>query len=254
MNNKILVIIPYYRNAEALAKCMRALEENSFKNIEIFIRDNSNDNIYFTAAVNEGIRKGLADHAITAFLILNQDCYLENGTLEALQAHLLQFSDCGIACPLQVDSFNFVTWGGSLEAFPKGRHYAIPIDQYDQPFTTYWANGACMLIRRAMVEEIGILDKNMKFICSDSDYSFTARSRGWQVHVVPSARCEHILGSSSHRSVGEIDKIKIEDVIYFYEKWISGDLYCRLSYEGERIIRIDLAQLIDDLRDQIRSN
>jgi GT2 family glycosyltransferase len=111
-----------------------------------------------------------------------------------------------------------------------------------------------MLIRRNMVEEIGFLDKNMKFICSDSDYSFTARSRGWQVHVVPSARCEHTLGSSSHRSVGEIDKIKIEDVIYFYEKWISGDLYCRISYEGEGLLREDLAHLINDLRGQIRNN
>jgi len=254
MKNKILVIIPYYRNAEALAKCLLALEGNTFKELEIFIRDNSNDNIYFTAAVNEGIKKGLADPAITAFLVLNQDCYLEHRALEALQAHLLQFSACGIACPLQMDRSNSVTWGGSLEAFPTGRHYSIPVDQYDQPFTTYWANGACMLIRRTMVEEIGILDKNMKFICSDSDYSFTARSRGWQVHVVPSARCEHTLGSSSHDSFGEIDKIKIEDVIYFYEKWISGDLYFRISYEGKRLLREDLANLINDLRGQIRDN
>jgi len=251
MSGKILVIIPYYIDAGALRKCKTALRNSTFNEFDIFIRDNSEDNIYFTAAVNEGIRAGLTDATIDTFLVLNQDCYLEPGTLEGLHAHLSHYPSCGIACPLQTDGLNNVTWGGSLEAFPTGRHYAIPIDQYDGPFTTYWANGACMLLRRSMVEEIGLLDKNLKFICSDSDYSFTARSRGWEVHVVPSARCEHTLGSSSRNSTREIDCIKLKDVIYFYEKWISGDIYCRLSYEGPGIKREDLARLITELRDEV---
>ena len=254
MRSKLIVIVPYYLNSEALEKCTTALKNSTFRDFEIFIRDNSSDNIYYTAAINEGIKTGLADTSITAFLVLNQDCYLASDTLQILQEHLSQHPDCGIACPLQMDSLNNVTWGGSLEAFPTGRHYAIPIDQYDEPFTTYWANGACMLLRRSMVEEIGLLDKNLKFICSDSDYSFTARSRGWEVHVVPSARCEHILGNSSRSSSLEIDRIKLQDVIYFYEKWISGDLYHKLSYEDPNIDKDDLTRLIDELREEVKSH
>lgn len=251
MSGKLLIIIPYYLDTKALEKCKATLKASTFNNFEIFIRDNSEDNIYFTAAVNEGIKAGLTDATIDAFLVLNQDCYLEPRTLESLHAHLSLHPSCGIACPLQTDGHKNVTWGGSLEAFPTGRHYAIQIDQYDGPFTTYWANGACMLLRRSMVEEIGLLDKNLKFICSDSDYSFTARSRGWEVHVVPSARCEHTLGSSSKNSTKVIDIIKLKDVIYFYEKWISGDLYCRLSYEGSGINREELDRMIIELRDEV---
>jgi len=252
MPKKLFVVIPYYLNSAALEKCTAALRSSTFRDFEIFIRDNSKDNIYYTAAVNEGIKAGLADKAVSAFLVLNQDCYLESETLEILQAHLTQYPNCGIACPLQLDGINNVTWGGSLEAFPTGRHYAIPIDQYSEPFTTYWANGACMLISRSVVEEIGLLDKNLKFICSDSDYSFTARSRGWEVHVVPSARCEHNLGTSSRSSSLELDRIKLKDVIYFYEKWISGDLFRQLSYEGPKILEHDLRQLITQLRNEVK--
>lgn len=254
MSGKLLVIIPYYIDTRALEKCKATLKASTFNNFEIFIRDNSEDNIYFTAAVNEGIKAGLTDATIDAFLVLNQDCYLEPRTLESLHAHLSLHPSCGIACPLQTDGHNNVTWGGSLEAFPTGRHYAIPIDQYEEPFTTYWANGACMLLRRSMVEEIGLLDKNLKFICSDSDYSFTARSRGWEVHVVPSARCEHTLGNSSRSSSLEIDKIKLQDIIYFYEKWISGDLYRKLSYEDPNIFKDDLTRLIAELREEVNSH
>ena len=46
---------------------------------------------------------------------------------------------------------------------------------------TYWANGACMMIRASLIREIGLLDRNLRFVCSDADYSFTARARGWTI-------------------------------------------------------------------------
>ena len=231
--NKIWVVIPFYLDDKALLKSVDALNRGTYKNFEIYIRDNSNDNIFFTAAINQGIRAGLADPQVSDFLVLNQDCFLEQDALAALKAHLDQFSLCGIACPLQIDDQRQVTWGGSLDAFPAGKHYILPIDSFEEPFETYWANGACMLIRRAAVEEIGLLDKNMRFICSDSDYSFTARARGWEVHVVPAARAEHALNSSAKNTSEELTRIKMKDVLYFYDKWISGGLYSSISLEGQ---------------------
>ena len=251
MRNKLWIIIPYYLAPEALTRCLDALGESTLKNYDVYVRDNSVDNIYFTAAVNEGIRLGLADQQVSDFLILNQDCYLEPSTLEILETHLSQFPNCGIACPLQINDNKQVTWGGSLEAFPLGRHFSIPIEQYQDPFTTYWANGACMLIRRSVVEEIGLLDKNLRFICSDADYSFSARTRGWEVHVVPSARCEHSLGGSSSAASAELNLIKTQDVIYFYEKWLSGALYRRLAYEGPELVRDEMENWVQKLRENL---
>ena len=87
MRNKLWIIIPYYLAPEALTRCLDALGESTLKNYDVYVRDNSVDNIYFTAAVNEGIRLGLADQQVSDFLILNQDCYLEPSTLEILETH-----------------------------------------------------------------------------------------------------------------------------------------------------------------------
>lgn len=254
MDNKLLVIIPFYLDTQALEQCLNCLRQSSYKNWDVFVRDNSHDNIYFTAAVNEGLKAGMADPNVSHFLVLNQDAYLEPSAIEHLMAHMGQFPDCGIACPLQVDQDQQVTWGGSLQAFPLGRHMSLPLAQYEQPFATYWANGACMLIRRQVVEEIGYLDKNFRFMCSDSDYSFTARTRGWEVHVVPSARAEHILSGSSgatKNNSGTLNLIKAQDVLYFYDKWLSGDLYRRISLEGPSLIRDELEEWAHRLRSDV---
>lgn len=108
--------------------------------------------------------------------------------------------------------------GGSFEAFPFGRHQSLPLGAYTDDFDTYWANGACMLLRVKMIREIGFLDKNMRFICSDSDYSFTARSRGWKVRVVHQAHVYHSAGSSGSGTSTFINKIKNQDAIYFAKK------------------------------------
>ena len=251
MRKKIWVVIPYYRDSAALSRCVDKLNQSTVKDFEVFIRDNTNDNILYTAAVNEGIRAGMADAEVGYFMILNQDCYLESTALEILLSHLVKFNNCGIACPLQLQGDNDVTWGGSLEAFPLGRHFNIPIAEYKEPFPTYWANGACMMIRRSVIEEVGLLDKNLRFICSDADYSFTARSRGWDVYVVPTARAEHKISSSGKSTEYDINVIKVKDVIYFYEKWISGALYARISYEGPSLNISELENWVKGLRSDV---
>jgi GT2 family glycosyltransferase len=86
-----------------------------------------------------------------------------------------------------------------------------------------------------MIQEIGLLDENMLFICSDADYSFTARSRGWDVIVAPSAFVEHTLNSSGKVSNPMIEEVKLKDQLYFGQKWLSADLYRRLAFEGQSL-------------------
>ncbi len=252
-NNKLWVIIPFYLDTEALEQCLLCLRQSSYKNWDVFVRDNSQDNIYFTAAVNEGFKAGLADPTVSDFLVLNQDAYLDQFAIEHLMAHMAQFPECGIACPLQTDQNQQVTWGGSLQAFPLGKHMSLPLAQYDRPFPTFWANGACMLIRRQVVEEIGLFDKNLRFICSDADYSFTARTRGWEVHVVPSARAVHTLSASSGEGSDAVNLIKAQDALYFYEKWLSGDVYRRISCEGPSLVRQEMEDWGHTLRTHINT-
>ena len=56
----IPVIIPFYKQKAQLDRCLRQLQQQTV-GVEIFIRDNSHDNVYFTRAVNEGIRRFLKE-------------------------------------------------------------------------------------------------------------------------------------------------------------------------------------------------
>ena len=234
---KLAVIIPYYRAEELLKKCLEALNNQSYADIEIYVHDNNIKNIYFTAAINEGLKKFSSYKDIDYILLLNQDAFLQKETISHLVSTMEEDKNCGISCPLQISEVDSsVYWGGSLEAFPLGNHITEPISAYKKDFYTYWANGACMLLRNEMVKEIGFLDKNMKFICSDADYSFTARSRGWRIKVSHKAYVYHTgRASSSSEKNQAIEKIKCEDALYFASKWLSGDLYKNLAYEGENL-------------------
>ncbi len=230
----IPVIIPYFRAPEQLDRCIQALKGGAYPAIEIFIRDNSDDNILFTKAVNEGLIKYLFDPAIDYALILNQDAYVLPDMLTRLVDHMDAHPRCGIACPLQIDGGQ-VTWGGSFEAFPWGRHRQDPLASYTAPFETPWAHGAAMLVRMSMLRETGLLDHNMRFVFSDADLSYTARARGWQVTVVPLARVEHVVSTSALGGPPELNIVKIQDALYFAEKWISADLFRRLEFQGENL-------------------
>ena len=54
---RIPAIIPYFRHRKKLERCVAHLEAQTFQPIEVFIRDNTNDNILYTAASNVGLYK-----------------------------------------------------------------------------------------------------------------------------------------------------------------------------------------------------
>ncbi len=230
----IPVIIPYYKKKHQLEKCIAQLKNQTIP-VEIFVRDNSEDNIFFTAAINEGIRKFLNQNC-QYIIILNQDMYLESIAVEEMVKFMDSHPLCGIGTPLQLHPLkqNYVICAGSYEAFPFGTHQHGPLSAFTEGAPLYWGNGACMILRKAMIQEIGLMDKNFVFLGSDSDYCFTARSRGWQVWRIVNARGIHEHGASGAVANLEITILKLNDMIYFGKKWLTAGLYKELAYEGEK--------------------
>lgn len=252
----IPVIIPAYRKPEQLRRCLDRLERQT-QPVEVFVRDNSEDNLYFTAAVNEGLRRFLRTDC-PAMLVLNQDMYLAPDAVEHLWEFMSTNSRCGIAAPIEIiaDHPAGAAIGGGLEAFPWGRHLTGAVESFRHNEKVHWTRGVCMLLRREMIEEIGLLDRNLKFICSDSDYCLTARERGWQVWRVGAAVGEHEAGGAS-AGVGSdptLEHIKTADALFFAKKWLTGDIYRKLSYEGDCLTQEGIAAGIRELRGETAPN
>ena len=240
------VVIPAFKAEVKLAKCLQHLE-NQTTPCRAFVRDNSNDNIYFTAAINEGLRASV-DAKPKYVMLLNQDMYLYPDAVEQLVSFMEHHPECGIAQPLQVHQKDqqFVICGGGLEAFPFGKHSHGPLVNFHDSEVP-WCNGACMILRANMIREIGLLDENLRFIGSDSDYCFTARARGWQVWRCKAALGVHEVGMSSEIADPALEKIKVEDMLYFAKKWLSGDLYRGLSVEGSALSAQSVAKWVHQL-------
>lgn len=250
--NTIPVIIPHFGHADRLEKCKYHLLGQENAPVEIFVRDNNHDNILYTAAINEGLRRFICADNVDYILVLNQDAYLDSGVLQSLVRFMEATPSCGIASPVHVSADRLtVTWGGGARVFPFGTHRCDPLTSYTSPLKTHWANGACMLIRRETILEAGFFDKNMRFICSDADFSFTARLRGWDIHVVPGPLCEHDIGSSNEGASDALTLIKLQDALYFGQKWLDGTVFRQLAAEGNTLSELEVQAQIRERKREI---
>ena len=56
--------------------------------------------------------------------------------------------------------------------------------------------GACMLVRRAAIKDVGPLDEDFFLFSEETDWCFRFRQAGWQVVFFPGAECVHVGGAA----------------------------------------------------------
>ncbi|MBI1778858.1 MAG: glycosyltransferase family 2 protein [Proteobacteria bacterium] len=237
-------IIPFYRERQKLERCLSHLQRQT-RPVRPVVIDNNVVNRYFTEAVNSGLRTVLASEATYA-LVLNQDMYLEPDAVERLTDFLDSTPRAGIAAPLHLSTAqpNHVDFAAGQDAFPLGFYLNGPPEAFTGDREVHWVSGACMLLRVDAIRDIGLFDSNMRFLGSDSDYCFTARARGWSVHVVGAARGAHDTGASNVEADQALELVKVQDILYFASKWLTGALYRHLAFEGERLTEARVREVV----------
>jgi len=168
----------------------------------------------FSYGCNLGIARGSAPFV----LLLNPDAHLQSADLSALVSALETDPGAGVAGPRILDGD-----GGLLlsqRRFPRPAstlgqalflHRLAPSaawadelihepEAYERPGTPDWISGACMLLRRTALDEIGGLDEGFFLYCEDTDLCRCLRSAGWTTRFVPTATARHEEGSSAPRS------------------------------------------------------
>jgi GT2 family glycosyltransferase len=60
-----------------------------------------------------------------------------------------------------------------------------------------WVSGASMILRRTMLEQIGLLDEGLYTYCDDVDICWRARQAGWEVWYVPESQVIHLGGAAT---------------------------------------------------------
>ena len=94
-------------------------------------------------------------------------------------------------------------WGSSPSSSRRGgscspsRAGAFPVD---------WVSGACLLLRRAVLEQIGLLDEGLYTYFDDPDICLRASRAGWETWYVPESQVIHLGGASTGLSGQRVAK------------------------------------------------
>lgn len=217
INTDIIVVL--YGDRGDLDRLKDSIQENC-KDFNLIIIDNNppNDNLGFTKANNEGIKRGSAPWV----WLINQDAIVLPGAQEALIERFSYHPKVGLVGSMQRDykDPDIIRHGGTIKAFPGGIHDGgrISAGHCQIPKKQTWVNFASIMLRRSMIDEIGLLDEAMFLVYSDSDYCYMARKVGWECWYEPKSQVFHRLKSS--RNVSDWHK---KDMEAFMKKW--GILY-----------------------------
>jgi GT2 family glycosyltransferase len=190
------------------------------------IRNDTNQG--FARAVNQALNRTGGRYIV----LLNSDARLQEGTVQALMVFMEDNPDVGIAGGQLINADGSLQ--NSIAPFPSlatellnrrllrtlfPRYYPGKEQEYPFPIDVDSLVGACIIVRRKAIDEVGNLDEGYFFFMEETDWCLRMREKGWRVSFVPHARILHLQGSSAAMAKAEA-KIEFYRSRYrLFTKW-----------------------------------
>jgi len=198
-----------------------------FPHVEVIV---NSCNLGFAAGSNIGIRYAIAKKADYIFL-LNNDTLVSPDCIDNLVAQAHTLPNAGILTPkiVYAENSNQIWFAGSwchpltLDATGFGRCKSYQI-QDCEPQPVDYIFGTAMLIRREVVERIGLFDESFFMYYEDMDFCLRARAAGYKLYYVPTAIVQHHVAASTSTLIP----------IRYYHKAYSSILFFRKHAQGMR--------------------
>jgi GT2 family glycosyltransferase len=178
-------------------------------------------NLGFARACNIGIR---ATHGETV-LLLNSDTIVPPGAIDRLLAILESRPDVAIVGPRLVDpggraELSFGRMIGPLtELRQKRLARSNAVDQLTRrEHSPDWVSGACLLVRRADAEAVGLLDERFFMYTEDVDFCASIRARGRRILFTPAVEIVHRRGGSASSAPKATAEAYRRSRLAFYQK------------------------------------
>lgn len=196
------------------------------------------ENLGFSAGCNIGFR--LAKERYVLFL--NPDCVLKTGSLNRMLEVLEANPRVGMLGGFLVNPDGTEQGGGRravptpwrafVRAFGLTRYSAyfpkLLFDFHlhkqplpDKPVEVEAISGACMLVRREAVAEVGLWDETYFLHCEDLDWCFRFGLKGWKILFVPDAVVMHQKGACSSSRPIFVEWHKHKGMMLFYNKFFK---------------------------------
>jgi GT2 family glycosyltransferase len=228
---RVDAVVVSYNSQKHLRDCLEPLTR--MKGVRAFVTDNAStddgvstivdlpvellalsENNGFGAGCNAGWRRGESPYV----LFLNPDASIDEPALRRLVEVLDTEDGVGLVGPriLEADGslafsqrrfprlistyaralflhrlFTRAPWADELVRDPAA---------YEGQASPDWVSGACMLVRRSVLEEVGGFDERFFLYCEDKDLCRRIRAAGYEVRYEPGATIRHRGGASAPRA------------------------------------------------------
>jgi GT2 family glycosyltransferase/glycosyltransferase involved in cell wall biosynthesis len=237
----VSIVIPSYRDAERVATLVQSIHETvprglarivvaddasgpenvarlcAIEGIEV-IEGHSNEG--FAANVNRGLRAADQAHDV---VVLNSDMRARPGWLACLQFAACQEDDVAIVGARLLYPDGRIQFAGTARNLgaPEWFDHRYRFKPADwgpaaMPGPVLAVTGACMYVRRAAIERIGLLDERYSMAYEDVDWCLRAWQAGMRVMYFPGACLYHEESVTRGTEVGERER---ESQRVFWERW-----------------------------------
>lgn len=183
-----------------------AIVREKFPDVRLFSNER---NLGFGKTVNVGLRAATGEY----ILVLNNDTWMHAGALDAMIGHLDHHPDTGIVGPrvlngngaiqeqcrrrVPTPSAALLYFTGLARLFPKNPKIAgylmTAADEHSMTEVDA-VSGACLMVRRAVVDQIHGFDEEYYLYGEDMDFCWRAKLAGWKVCYDPAGTITHFGG------------------------------------------------------------
>jgi GT2 family glycosyltransferase len=236
------IVIPSYRDAERVRALVRSISRTVKPGMaRVIVADDSSGpdhvaalrqisgidvlvagehNAGFAANANRGLRASEGERDV---VVLNSDIEALPSWLECLQYAALRYEDVGIVGPQLQYPDGRIQFGGTVRNTDApewfDHRYRFKPSNWgpaQQTSPALAVTGACMYVRRRVIERIGLLDERYAMAYEDVDWCLRAWQAGFRVLYFPSAQLVHHESVTRGTEVGERER---ESQRLFWERW-----------------------------------
>ena len=247
-----VIVVDNPSGDDSVAIISKAVREAGWDWVEVRPLDHNGG---FSYGNNAAIRELLLLPTPPDFIwLLNPDTIVRSGAICPLIDFLERHPNVGIAggrlefpdgAP-QTAAFRFPSLMGEFEDTIRVGLIAKALERFRVPIVPRnvnhrcdWVNGASMMIRREVFEEIGLMDDGYFLYFEETDFCRRAKDAGWRIWHVASSRVVHLEGQSTGVT-GEKRALKRRPRYWFD----SRARYYRKHHPGAYAFFVDLAWIV----------
>jgi GT2 family glycosyltransferase len=248
----ISIITVNYNGLDMTLDLLKSIDNQSYKNLEIFVVDNaskedpaaffqknypyvkfirSEKNLGFAGGNNLAVKVAKGDF----LFFINNDAEITEGCLEKLVALFNEKPKLGIVSPLLLyfneskgSDKDLIQYAGTTRVHPvTARNRTLGEKEWDNgqfntATETAYAHGAAMMIKRQVIDNVGVMFEDFFLYYEELDWCERIRKAGYDIYVEPRAKVYHKESASVQKISGLKTYYLNRNRIYFMRRNFGG--------------------------------